>query len=422
MKLETASCADSLGDSMSEDERAWPGGLDLRAFAPDAIRRSGSSAISSLSTFAFGPVSSRRRPKFSGRHSFLGGFLNSQSFSGKQSSSSNFNSNPPQSGLKSALQARGGARRPASEVSSVPTAPSALDPVKTSREVSMDDGFEAANAGEVANQKNNIVPLEQAAHQALEKMQDIAEEGQQEVSNTAEDAVPSPEAPSGVMTAAPEPVPEPGPETVPEAAPSTILVTQKKDKEKTSPEMNEIASPSQETGKCGAGSDIKDVDKKTDDPTRNFRFNPEWAQNPTAKLLRGFKRHTLSKSSEMVEETASPSKRAGDALNEPNSDHKAKEASSSTERRNGAGKQTFSKHTINLNRDDSKDNVWTLPKPNSKKNDARSVNNGDSSPSNPSTPVERFQGVRGFWEQKTLRFSGTPQLSKGRLTTEAQAT
>jgi len=204
--------------------------------------------------------------------------------------------------------------------------------------------------------------------------------------------------------------------------------------------------------------DIKEVDKKLEEQTRNFRFNPDawWTQNPTAKLLRGFKRQTSRRSSELVDETAAPSEKLDGALTEPNSGHKAKEASSSLEKNNGAGKQP-----INLKRDDSKENVWTLPRwePNSKKTAAKSANKGCLSPSNPSTPVEpsspstpvepsnplaliepsnpstpvepstpstpveRSHDVSGFREPKSPKFSGTPRQSKGKLSTgEAQAT
>jgi len=444
MKLETVSCADSLGGSASEDDRAGGlGGLDLKAFAPDAIlkkleryrnvdgaegtgRWSGSSAFSSLSAFAFGPASPGHKTKFS-RHSFSGGSSSSRSSSGKQSSSSSFNSGPPgppQPDLKSALQARGGTRRFACEVSSEPVVPTALDPVveTASQEVSVDDGFAGASVGKLADQKANIAPVEQAVQEASEKIQEITEEGQHGVSNTAEDTVPC----SGVMLVAPEPIPETAPEKVPEAASNTILVTKRKDKEKSSPEMSEVQPPSQETEKetekCGAGSDMKEVAKKTEDLTRNFRFNPDvrWVQNPTAKWLRGFNRQTSHKSSELLEETAAPPNKVDGVLAEPNSDHKVKESPSSPGKKIGAGKRT-----INLNRDDSKENVWTLPRlePNSKKTGAKSANKSCSSPTNPSTPVECFRDVSGFWEQKSLSFSGSQQQSKGKLTTdEAQAT
>lgn len=441
MKLETASCADSLGGSTSEDDRAGRlGGLDLKAFAPDAIlkkleryrsvdgaegtgRWSGSSAFSSLSAFAFGPASPGHRTKFS-RHSFSGGSSSSQSSSGKQTSSSSFNSGPQQPDLKSALQARGGTRRFACEVSSEPVVPTALDPVveTASQEVSVDDGFTGASVGKLADQKANIAPVERAVHEASEKNQEITEEGQHGVSNTAEDTGPCPKTSSGVMFAAPEPIPETAPETVPEAVSNTFLVTKRKDKEKPSPEMSKVHPPSQEIEKCGAGSDMKEVAKKTEDQTRNFRFNPDvrWVQNPTAKWLRGFNRQTSHKSSELLEETAAPLNKVDGALAEPNSDQKVKESSSSPGKKIGAGKRT-----INLNKDDSKENVWTLPRsePNSKKTGAKSANKSCSSPNSPSTPVECFRDVSGFWEQKSLSFSGSQQQSKGKLTTdEAQAT
>jgi len=290
----------------------------------------------------------------------------------------------------------------------------------------MDDEFEAASVGN--DQNTNNVPVEKTVHQASEEMQEIGEEGQQGVSNTAEGTAPSQQASS-----APEPIPENAPETAPEAAPNAINTQQEQRQQQrrnttsttttqTSPKTNKVVPPSKETEKCGAGSDMKEVDKKTEDITRNFRFNPEarWAQNSTAKLLRGFKRHTSRKSSEMVEETAAPLKKVGIALAEPNLAHKAKEASTSPDNKNGNVK-----HTINLKRDDSKENVWKLPRwePNSKKNDAKSADKSCSSPTTPSTPVERFHGVRGFWEQKSLSLSGSPRQSEGKLTTgEAQAT